>query len=303
MTTFDIPYYHDYISPALAAHLLRQATPVKGIDGLVEVGLGGGLETTSSLRFLSELYRKVAPGLKEVLSRRQSDRVFIDERVAATSAFNKRLGRDVTDPDFKTIIGLEDAEGRVVVGPLTEHYCSRGGKQVAPIPDHLKGPHVTLFGPPDSAKMAINAMNAYHRKLPGEPAIVERLLAGLDISPKWGADDEDSKTPLRSDLTEAGENLTACFNRDLSLKEGSKEYKLAGSHLSLPIKRFPGLALPSTFLFLDGNPIPLHLYDFALHLFANFNNPEALTFYLEHKLRQGHTNRLWHPSTFHPSSS
>ena len=38
MTTFDIPYYHDYISPALAAHLLRQATPVKGIDGLVEVG-------------------------------------------------------------------------------------------------------------------------------------------------------------------------------------------------------------------------------------------------------------------------
>jgi len=55
---------------------------------------------------------------------------------------------------------------------------------------------------------------------------------------------------------------------------------LAKDHLSLPIKRFPGLALPCTFLFYHKNPIPLHLYDFALHLFKNWSKPEALVFYV-----------------------
>ena len=47
--------------------------------------------------------------------------------------------------------------------------------QTVTVPPFLVGEQVTLFGPPDTAKMAVNAMNAYHRKLRGEPAIVEEL--------------------------------------------------------------------------------------------------------------------------------
>ena len=63
-------------------------------------------------------------------------------------------------------------------------------KPVAPLPPHLQGFHVTLFGPPDSAKMAINAMNSRLRALPDEPPVVTALVDGSDIVPKWGADDE-----------------------------------------------------------------------------------------------------------------
>lgn len=277
---FEIPYYHDYISPALAGSLLEKAQPVPGVPGLAQVGKGGGLETAESLAFLARLYAAVKTELGEVLARRIQDRKFIDERVAACHAFNREYGRDWLDADYRTVLGLEDANGRVVIGPKLAHYCKSGGKPIAALPDFLKGPHVTLFGPPDSAKLAINAMNAYHRKLPNEPAVVEELLAGQGASPMWGADDEDSKTPLREDLIDAAVNLTGCFAGTLSLKEGGKEYALAKDHLSLPIKRFPGLALPSTFLFAEGNPIPLHLYDFALHLFRNWNDPRALVFYV-----------------------
>lgn len=281
-TVFDIPYYHDYISPALAAHLFAQATPVPGVEHLSQVGPGGGLETKESLAFLAELYRRVGGELASVLARRIADRRFVDERVKACYELNTRLGRDFLDPDYQTVLGLEDANGRIVVGPKTPNYCRKGGAPVAPIPDFLQGPHVTLFGPPDSAKMAINAMNAYHRKLKGEPAIVEELLESQDSQPKWGADNEDSKTPLRADLVDAAVNLTACFEGELSFQDphSGKSYDLARDHLAAPIKRFPGLALPSTFLFYDSNPIPLHLYDFAVHFFHNWHNPRALVFYV-----------------------
>ncbi len=281
---FEIPYYHDYISPNLALHLLSTATPVAGVADLVQVGdspsLQGSLETAESLRFLTDLYAALAPSLAKVLAQRAADRKFIDERVKACFEFNQNLGRDFLDPDYKTILGLEDGNGRVVIGPLNANYCRAGGKPVAAIPEFLQGPHVTLFGPPDSAKMAINAMNAYHRKLKGEPAIVEKLLQTHSSVPKWGADDEDSKTPLREDLVSAGKNLTDCFEKTISLNESGKKYELAADKLSVPIKRFPGLALPCTFLFYKRNPIPLHLYDFALHLFRNWNNPQALAFYV-----------------------
>lgn len=280
--TFSIPYYHDYISPSLAKHLLSQATPVDGVTGLQQVGRGGGLETREALQFLVDIYSRIEPELKKVLRQRQLDRQFIDERVSACFEYNQTHGRDLLHKDYKTILGLEDAQGRIVMGPLGDHYAKPGGAAIAPIPEFLQGPHVTLFGPPDSAKMAINAMNAYHRKLKEEPAIVAEILKNQNSPPKWGADDEDSKTPLREDLIDAAVNLTGCFEGTLSLKEESsgKSYELAKDHLALPIKRFPGLALPSTFLFLNGNPIPLHLYDFALHLYRNWNNPKALAFYV-----------------------
>lgn len=277
---FDISYYHDYISPELATALLKSAETVPGVPQLLQVGPGGGLETTEALRFLVALYDATRDDLARVLKHRISDRMFIDERVKACYAFNQKLGIAIDDPTYKTILGLVDSEGRIVVGPKGNHFCERGGKPVAEIPPYLQGPHVTLFGPPDSAKMAINAMNAYHRKLKGEPRMVEELLATQKADPKWGADDEDSKTPLRQDLIDAAVNLTGCFDRTLRLDEAKKSYELAEDHLSAPMKRFPGLALPCTFMFYRKNPLPLHLYDFALHLFRNWHNPESLAFYV-----------------------
>ena len=97
----------------------------------------------------------------------------------------------------------------------------------------------------------------------------------------WGADDEDSKTPLRADLVEAGINLTKCFEGTLSLSENGKTYELAKDHLSLPIKRFPGLALPCSFLFLRRSPITSCIF-MILHFtcFVIGENPRALVFYV-----------------------
>ena len=67
---------------------------------------------------------------------------------------------------------------------------------MAPLPDHLKGPHITLFGPADGIKMCSYAMNAVDKKTVGEPPIVEEIIArgvASGIVPMWGADDEDSR--------------------------------------------------------------------------------------------------------------
>lgn len=284
---FEISFYNDFISSDLADFLMNSAKPVVDVPHLMEVGTGGGIETTASLHFLCDLYRELEAELKKILTQRVVDRKFIDERVKACHEFNTYLKHDFVSSEYKTIIGLEDAFGRVVIGPLTSDYCrSRMDKPVAPIPQFLQGPHVTLFGPPDSAKMAINAMNSYHRKIKNEPPVIEKLLQiqnlnkNFTIKPKWGADDEDSKTPLRTSLVESANNLSDCFEGTLSFSENSKKYELAHENLAIPIKRFPGLALPSTFLFYKKNPIPLHMYDFALHLFKHWNNPQALVFYV-----------------------
>lgn len=278
---FDIPYYQDYISEQLAEFLLKDATPVAGVPHLLEVGVGGGLESQAAMHFLAELYADLEADLKKVLRQRTVDRKFIDERVKACFEYNTNFKRDFLDPEYKTILGLPDNTGRVVIGPLTAEYCEpRVDKPITAIPEFLKGPHVTLFGPPGTAKMAINAMNTYHRKLKDEPPIVDDLLKTSTGTPKWGADDEDSKTPLRSDLVNSAVNLSACFDGELFFSEGDKNYRLAADHLSIPIKRFPGLALPCTFLFYKNNPVPLHLYDFGLHLFRNWQNPQALVFYV-----------------------
>ncbi len=280
--SFEIPYYHDYISPSLLKEILAQASDVDGVDHLQQVGQTAGLETTAALNFLCKLYEVTKGELKNVLAKRIEDRTFIDQRVASCYRYNQDLKIDFLSPEYKTVIGLEDSHGRIVIGPKNKYFAKKdpNKKSIAPIPAFLQGNHVTLFGPPDNAKLSINAMNAFHRKLKEEPAIVEELLATHESVPKWGADDEDSKTPLRSDLQSAGENLTNCFNRTIKVSDANKAYELAADKLSLPIKRFPGLALPSFFLFYKNNPIPLHLYDFSLHFFANWNNPEALCFYV-----------------------
>jgi allantoicase/malate synthase len=282
---FEIPEYHRYLSPRFARGLLADSQEVPGIAGLRQVGRGPVLENPEALRFLVDLYRELKPRLAAVLRQRVADRAFIDERTRACFELNRRLGLKISDPEYHTVLGLQDSEGRIVIGPQGEHYYRPGGEPVAPIPAHLQGSHVTLFGPPDNAKLAVNAMNAYHRKLPGEPAIVGELLAQLkpeSASPKWGADDEDSKTPMHASLVDAAKNLKGCFDHTLVVEEpgAKKKYELAGDHLALPIKRFPGLALPCAFLFVDESPVPLHLYDFALHLFEHRARPDALVFYV-----------------------
>lgn len=276
----EIPYYDDFLSQKLKEHILDTAISVQGVPELKMVGNPSGLENSDSLKFVTELYDSVRDELKLVLSRRIKDRKFIDERTKALVTFNKEFKRDYLSSDYKTIFGQEDSQGRTVLGPMRANYAHSGGNPIAPIPEFLQGPHVTLFGPPDSAKLSINAMNAYHRKLKDEPAIVSELLSTHESLPKWGADDEDSKTPLHEDLVDAGVNLTKCLDGNLSLEDNGKKYELASDKLSLPIKRFPGLALPCFFLFYKGEPIPLHMYDFAMHFFKNWHNSKALAFYV-----------------------
>jgi hypothetical protein len=285
MRSFRLPQYRPYLSDSLLTRLLGDAREVPGVPGLTRLhsqaeSLPGSLENPAALRFLARLWTELHPDLLRVLQLRERDRAFLDQRVRACHEFNRSLGLGIRDPDRRSPVGLEDGEGRIPFGPLRSDFWKAGGPGIAPLPPHLQGPHVTLFGPPDSARMAINAMNAFHRKVPGEPPVVGQLLARSGARPMWGADDEDSKTPLHADLIEAGANLTACFDGTLSLEEGGKRYELAKERLSLPIKRFPGLALPAPFLFFHDEAVPLHLYDFALHLHRNRARPEALTFYV-----------------------
>jgi allantoicase/malate synthase/CubicO group peptidase (beta-lactamase class C family)/2-oxo-4-hydroxy-4-carboxy--5-ureidoimidazoline (OHCU) decarboxylase len=276
----EIAYYDDFLSPALKEHILKSTKAVPGVPGMMMVGSPSGLETTESLAYLRDLYLSLKDELKSVLNHRIADRKFIDERTLALKAYNEEFKKDYLSPEYKTIFGMEDSAGRIVMGPLKHDFHKPGGKKIAPIPEFLQGPHVTLFGPPDSTKLSINAMNAYHRKIKDEPAIIAELLSTHDSLPKWGADDEDSKTPLHEDLVSAGVNLTGCMDGNIALSENGKNYELAKDKLSLPIKRFPGLALPSFFLFFEGEAVPLHLYDFAMHFFRNWHNPKALAFYV-----------------------
>lgn len=267
-------HYQEFLGHDLYHYFLSKAKPLS--NGFKHIGEQGGLESDDALKFLASLYEKVSPELELVLKRRKQDRDFLDQRTKAIYNYNNNLKIDYRSADYKTTLGLEDGDGRVVFGPLSKNYLESNSKPVAKIPEFLAPPHVTLFGPPDSAKLSLNAMNSFHRVLKDEPKIVSELLATQNTNPKWGADDEDSKTPLRQDLIEAGVNLSACF--DGSIKFEGKE--LAKDHLALPLKRFPGLALPCSFLFYHDQPVPLHLYDFALHFYKNYKNEKSLTFYV-----------------------
>ncbi|MFB6264112.1 MAG: hypothetical protein ABEL76_10885, partial [Bradymonadaceae bacterium] len=174
-----------------------------------------------------------------------------------------------------------DEDGRLVVGPRPDRRPA-DAFQTCDVPEHLEGEHVTLFGPPDNAKLSINAMNSLHRQLPDEPPLVADLVDDAEDAPKWGADTEDSKTPIIEDLLESYRNLTGCFDGTLEHvdQESGREYELAEGELATPIKRIPGLALPDANHLLHGSPLPLHVYDFALHLYHNWQRPEALTIYV-----------------------
>jgi malate synthase len=214
--------------------------------------------------------------LNDVLHQRAQDRAFMDAQTQACALRNR--GVDFRSSDYATVLGMRDEDGRVVVGPQ-DHA---GHAQHVHIPEFMRGDQVTLFGPPDSAKMTINAMNALHRILPDEVPLVAELLADNQQVPRWGADSEDSKTPMAANMLAAQENLRACFARTIDFDDpvSGRRYALADHGTAKPIKRFVGLAIPDGSHLYQGNPLPLHLLDFGLHLFHNAHRPEALVFYV-----------------------
>ncbi|MDA8792777.1 aldolase/citrate lyase family protein [Bacteriovoracaceae bacterium] len=238
-------------------------------------------ETEDALLLITQVWEKVRKDYSRLIWQREKDRHFIDQRCSSLSKYNLENKIEVTSEDYKTAIGFRDENDRIPFGPLREDFYKADpeSKQIH-LPKFLDGHHVTLFGPPGKEKMCINAMNAFHRKHDQEPKIIEEVLQKSDFPTKWGADDEDSKTPIHEDLVEAGRNLKSCFEGTLSFQQGKKTYSLEKNKLLQPIKRIPGLALPCTFLFLQNEAVPLHLYDFVLHLFHHHAHPERLAFYI-----------------------
>jgi malate synthase len=248
-----------FLPDALLAELAARAVPVDQVPGLrVAPGLREEFptyETVDALSVVVEAYRAVRGEFAELLDQRRVDRAFVDAQVLA--------GRDP--------IGLRDDRGRVVVGPTGEPPPDVRVE----VPAFLRGEQVTLFGPPESARMCVHAMNALHRRRPDEPPIVAELVAASGQVPRWGADDEDSRTPILPALLRAGANLDRCFDGTLT----AGDLRLADQGRSLPIKRVPGLALPDGWHLLDGEPLPLHLTDLVLHVWHQRRRPEALVLY------------------------
>ncbi|MGB6220399.1 hypothetical protein [Haloferula sp.] len=295
MKPLDIPAYSAYLPESLLEMLWADAEAVAGVEGLrVSAGLREhypDVETDEALKFACDLYDQVKGRLADVLESRVRDREFMDRVTLSCVKENEEL--DYTSPHYRTVLGEKDQSGRVVVGPLEQTEAAAPVE----IPEFLVGDQVTLFGPPDTAKMSINAMNALNRISPDEPAIVRELVEAAGQVPRWGADNEDSKTPIMASFLDACQNLMACFDGTIRFEDQQrgKTYELDEEGLSKPIKRIPGLALPDGSHLLNGNPLPLHLYDFATHLWHNRARKEALVFYvpkLENEEEAGYLRNL-----------
>lgn len=277
-----VPAYLDFIDRPLLARLDAEAEVVDGVPGLrVAKGLREAfpeIETTQALGFVVAVYEAVREELNRVLAQRKADRQLLDEATASYVATNATL--PFGSEDYQTALGFE-VGGRTVFGPLMNQLSVSQTPRVE-VPDYMVGDQVTLFGPPDTAKLSINAMNAVHRRPADEPAIIGELVDASGQVPRWGADDEDSKTPIMHNFLLACQNIIGCFDGSLRFEDDArgKTYALAEDRLSKPIKRVPGLALPDGSHLYNGNPLPLHLFDFAMHLFHNWHRPEALCFYV-----------------------
>jgi malate synthase len=276
-------YYKNFLSQKLIDTLWMASEDVEGVEGLrIASGLQedfGHIETAAALKMVVDLYTKVQSHLFTILEQRTIDREFIDTETQKLVLENIKNGDSYLSPDYQTIIGVKDASGRIIVG-RQKHIDIRPRK--IQIPDFLKGPQVTLFGPPDTVKMSINAMNSLHHQLPNEMPIVSKLVDESGHVPRWGADNEDSKTPIMRNFLSACTNLIGCFEKNLEFDDvkRNKSYRLKEDKLAIPIKRIPGLALPDGNHLWKQNPLPLHLYDFMMHLYHNWDKPEALMFYV-----------------------
>ena len=157
-----------------------------------------------------------------MLNQRRVDRAALDARTAECNAENENT--PFHSETYQTVIGWRNEGGQILVGPPETSVTPR----LVDVPAFLSGYQVTLFGPPDTRKMAINAMNALHRKMPDEAAVISELVNASEDVPRWGADSEDSKTPMVDELITANENLAACFARTIEFndKKRGKRYAL-----------------------------------------------------------------------------
>lgn len=274
----QIPTYLEFLPGPLRERLWSTAEPVGAVEGLrIAAGLRAEfphLLTDEALALVVEVYAATRDRLAAVLAQRVVDRAFLDAGTAALVDANRDLAYD--DPRYGTVLGARDATGRVVVGPLPP-----SPSPTVSVPAYLVGEQVTLFGPPDSAKMSINAMNALSRRRPDEPALVAELVTASGQVPRWGADDEDSKTPIMESFLRACDNLLGCFAGTLAVDDAGrgKSYRLVAEGRARPIKRVPGLAIPDGSHLLEREPLPLHLLDLVLHVWHNRARPEALAIY------------------------
>ena len=283
-----ISYYARFLSSEVLERHQSDLTDVTGVPGLrSDPSLQKefpDIETPEALRFTCDVYDKMCSPLREVLAQRDVDRAFLAREGRDSVERNFDEGLSVHSPSYQSPIGRADNTGRIPVGPRKDAYSRdvRLHTRIVEIPDFLEGSQVTLFGPPGTTKMSINAMNALHRALPNEPDIVRHLVEISTDVPRWGADNEDSKTPIMRDFLAASRNLIGCYSQEIAYQDpdSGKSYTLAKERLSLPIKRIPGLALPDAFHLYHGHPLPLHLYDFAMHAFHNWKRPQAMVFYV-----------------------
>ena len=201
------PLYENMISRSLRKLLLAEAEPVVAIPGLKVSRrlkqLDSDLDTLGAQQFICRLYERSAPQLKTLLEQRVTDRIILDGLSQSYVEANRTL--DYLSTDYKTVINQRDTQGRLLVGRLPK--AQQPQLDQVTIPDWLKGDQITLFGPPDTEKMSINAMNALHHRLPNEADIISELVEASNIVPRWGADSEDSKTPIMSTLMKANDNL------------------------------------------------------------------------------------------------
>ena len=276
----QIPYYSAFLSPSFVARLWQESEAVPTMPNM-RVGKGlqrdfPEIETPQALSFVIDIYEQMSTSLATVLKQRSIDRQFIDERTLHHQSHNQDV--EYHSENYRTVIGEKDSRGRLIVGSLPE-MATR--KQIE-VPSFLQGNHITLFGPPDTEKMSINAMNSLHHQLHNEDPLIASLVNASGDVPRWGADNEDSKTPIMRNFLKACTNLIGCFDHSISFDDQrkNKQYRLKESHLAIPIKRIPGLALPDGNHLWKENVLPLHLYDFAMHLFHNWARPEALIFYV-----------------------
>ena len=275
--------YPNFISKELFSKLECETEKVPEIDGLKvkkRGAFGSSLgEELEALKFVCSVYEETRSELLKVLQQRKEDRVFIDQETK--NSVERNIINEVSfhDDNYETVLFKRNNRSEVVVGPIES---SDKVTSIADIPSHLKGPHITLFGPVDNKKMAINAMNAWHRKGDKESPCITEMVNKSGILPMWGADNEDSKTPDFYTFSSACKNLVECFKGTISFQDEKtgKKYKLEQTNLSKPIKRPPGLAIPSCGHIYKGELLPLHLFDICMHLYNCWEKPEALTFYI-----------------------
>src|SRR5690554_3088915 len=126
MTTYDIPYYLDYLPAPLLKKLQQEGETVAGVAGLtVAPGLVEAfpeLSSAEALKFICELYRRTRAELGQVFERRGKDCEFIDKITAEAAEVNVSL--DYFSPDYQTVIGHVDTQGCIVIGSLQKKTSS-----------------------------------------------------------------------------------------------------------------------------------------------------------------------------------